>query len=51
MSEPSSLGVNENEWQLVLHSKQAFDAASKESINDERMARAANGEIVSDSEW
>ena len=49
MSEPSSLGVNENEWQLVLQSKQAFDAASKES--NERMARAANGEILSDSEW
>ena len=49
MSEPASLGVSEKEWQFILQSKQTFNAASEESSN-ERMARAANGEVVSDTE-
>ena len=50
MSEPSLLDVSEDEWQLLLQSKQTFDAASKESLSEERVARAVNGEIVSGSE-
>ena len=50
ISEPSLLNLSEDEWQLLLQSKQAFDAAGKEFLGEERVARAANGEIVSDSE-
>ena len=48
--EPSSLSLSEGERQLLLQSKEAFDAAAKDLISEEREARAANGEIVSDSD-
>ena len=50
IKEPSSLSLSEGEWQLLLQSKEAFDAAAKDLISEEREARAANGEIVSDSD-
>ena len=50
LKEASLLGLGESEWQLLQQSKLAYDSASKESISDDREARAVNGEVVSDSE-
>ena len=38
MTDPSLLEVGENEWQLLLQSKLAFDAASKDTVSEERDA-------------
>ena len=50
VSDPSVLEVGEKEWELLMQSKLAFDAVSKELVCEERDARATNGEIVTGTE-
>ena len=50
VSDPSVLEVGKKEWELLMQSKLAFNAVSKELVCEERDARATNGEIVTGTE-
>ena len=43
-------GLNEHQWYLTEQSLQSFHIVSNESYGDDRIARAMNGEVVTDSE-
>ena len=46
----NSLGLEDSKIQLLLQSKEAFHKAVVDAYENERIARAVNGEIVTDSE-
>ena len=50
LSEPRRLGLDEHKLQLLLQSKHAFHMAESDAYADGRIARAINGEVVTDSE-
>ena len=50
LSEPTRLGLDEHQLQLLLQSKHSFRMAESDAYADGRIARAINGEIVTDSE-
>ena len=50
LSEPRRLGLDEHQLQLLLQSKHAVHMAESDAYADGRIARAINGEVVTDSE-